>query len=195
MAAMSCNDWRSYDWYFHPFPYGRAAPLVIDMWSKSALALKGSTKCNSNGTEASLTLQIFFFFFGLVIIGVGVMTSSLEGSSFQVGNGDAGDGGLPYRSAPVTLPILSTWRQLLGGQFYLHTGWLGSIFKCSAGSHTVLCSAKSGGYWTAAVMVLTYNGPSAQAGLVSPHLHACVGIHCHDLHIMELGWCLQEADK
>ena len=66
----------------------------------------GSMDCNSNGTEASLTFQIFFFFFGLVIIGVGVMTSSLEGSSFQVGTGDAGDGGLPYRSAPVTLRIL-----------------------------------------------------------------------------------------
>ena len=77
----------------------------MDMRPKSALALMGSTKCNSNGSEASLAPQIFFFFFGLVIIGVGVMTSSLEGSSFQVGNGDAGDGGLPYRSAPVTLPI------------------------------------------------------------------------------------------
>ena len=78
------------------------------MWLNPALALMGSTNCNSNGTEASLTLQIFFFFFGLVIIGVGVMTSSLEGSSFQVGNGDAGNGGLPYRSAPVPLPTHST---------------------------------------------------------------------------------------
>lgn len=66
-----------------------------------------STQCTSNGAEASLMLQIFFFFLGLVIIGIGVMTSSLEGSSFQVGNGDTGDGGLPYRSAPVTLRICS----------------------------------------------------------------------------------------
>ena len=44
-------------------------------------------------------MQIFFFFFGLVIIGIGVMTSSLEGSSFQIGNANTGDEGLPYRSA------------------------------------------------------------------------------------------------
>ena len=93
---------------FNPFPIGLAAPLEIDIGLKSALALVGSTSCNSNGTEASLAPQIFFFFFGLVIIGVGVMTSSLEGSSFQVGNGDAGDGGLPYRLGPVTLHIHST---------------------------------------------------------------------------------------
>ena len=46
-------------------------------------------------------MQIFFFFFGLVIIGIGVMTSSLEGSSFQIGNASPGDEGLPYRSAPA----------------------------------------------------------------------------------------------
>ena len=91
-----------------PCQSGLAAPPATDMWPISALVQMGSKECKSTGTEPYLTVQIFFFFFGLVIIGVGVMTSSLEGSSFQVGNGDAGDGGLPYRSAPVTLHIHST---------------------------------------------------------------------------------------
>ena len=51
-------------------------------------------------------MQIFFFFFGLVIIGIGVMTSSLEGSSFQVGNGSAADEGLPYRSAAAHVTMV-----------------------------------------------------------------------------------------
>ena len=42
-------------------------------------------------------MQIFFFFFGLVIIGIGVMTSSQEGSSFQIGNDYTSDEGLAYR--------------------------------------------------------------------------------------------------
>ena len=54
--------------------------------------------CPDGPLKTRCLMQIFFFFFGLVIIGVGVMTSSLEGSSFQIGNDSSGDEGLPYRS-------------------------------------------------------------------------------------------------
>lgn len=83
---------------------GVAGGLQVKQWRSScvfAQVLIMSGFCYLPHQEEQLKVQclvqIFFFFFGLVIIGVGVMTSSLEGSSFQIGNDSSADEGLPYR--------------------------------------------------------------------------------------------------
>ncbi len=83
---------------------GEALGMLLTLLRMSHLCLEWAILASHHGGlpdrsfKVHNLMQIFFFFFGLVIIGVGVMTSSLEGSSFQIGNDSSGDEGLPYRS-------------------------------------------------------------------------------------------------
>ena len=45
--------------------------------------------------------QIFFFFLGLAIMLISVMTSSQEAASFRLNSGSASDGDLPYRWSAI----------------------------------------------------------------------------------------------
>ncbi|KAK9907944.1 hypothetical protein WJX75_000353 [Coccomyxa subellipsoidea] len=64
----------------------------------NALSSEPASSCVLTAANVSSGLQIFFFFLGLAIMLISVMTSSQEAASFRLNSGSASDGDLPYRA-------------------------------------------------------------------------------------------------